>query len=261
MTPSEPVPAPSEPQRPPLPLPPPGAALPQPPTALYAAEPTPVSPWTESLDPAPVPARVLAAAIDFLLTLVVALPVAALLLFIGASWAFSGFGTGITLIVLSVLALVLIPLAAGILRVRRIRSRGDTVGMRKMRISIVDARTGRSVTTRQAVIRAAVLVVPSLVTVGALNLVWVLYVGYPHTYGMSFSGLSSLGLIAPVVWAAALVWMSVGDRRGPWDSASGTRVVTAQSVWWAENGIPNPRLAPDAAASDASDASVPSEGS
>jgi uncharacterized RDD family membrane protein YckC len=232
------------PAQPPAPLQPPGALVP-PPQELYAPETAAPSSWAALLDPAPALARTFAAAIDFLLTFVVTIAVAACLLVAGFSRGVSGYGTGSTLLYLSFASLVVIPVLANVLKARRIRTRQQTLGKQAMRITIVDARSGRAVTMGQALIRSALLAIPGLVTVGAINLLWAIWVGSVGSTGPSFSGLSPLGLVAPIVWTALLVWMSVGDRRGPWDSAARTRVVTAQSVWWAANNVPNPRLAAD----------------
>jgi uncharacterized RDD family membrane protein YckC len=235
--------------QPPVPLAPPGATLSDPPAAFYAPEPAAVTASAASLDPAPLLPRVFASAVDFVLTFVVTVVVAAFLLYVAVIMGFSGADGAYGVLVLAFAACVVIPLAANALKVRQVRSGRQTVGKRMMRIAIVDARTGGTVTIRQAIIRAAIVVVPSLVTVGAINLAWDFFVGQSNPYGIGLSLLSPIGFVAPIVWIAALIMMSVGDRRGLWERAAGTRVVTAQSLWWAANGVPNPRLVPEAGVS------------
>jgi hypothetical protein len=253
---------PAVPAQPPVPLAPPGITLaetatardaavpaPDPSAALYAPEPIPVPAWATSLDPAPVMARVFAGMIDFFLTFVVTVVVAAILLYSAVVMGFSGTQGAYAVLLLAFAVCALIPLVANALKVRQIGAGRQTRGKRMMRIAIVDSRTGGTVSIRRAIIRAAILLVPSLLTVGAINLIWDVVVGQSNPYGVGLSLLSPLGFVAPIVWIAVLVMMSAGDRRGLWDRAAGTRVVTAQSLWWAANDVPNPRLVSASAAS------------
>lgn len=280
MTQPESGPASNVPHQPPIPLAPPGGAFPQPPAALLEPDPAPrpgSGPATgaEVLDPAPRAPRVRAAARDILRTLALTSAVYCVLLVMGIIWMIVTWDdTGLFPLVAD-WSLVVIPVTTAILQTRRIRSGQQTTGKRKMRISIVDARTGRAPTSRQAVIRTALLWFCVLSTVGALTLAWDLMSALryasdlgvaptdPYAYSTVLYGLqlfvpSQLGFVAPFVWIGTLISISLGNRRTPWDRAAGTTVVTAQSVWWAENDMPNPRIVAEATAARAAAATLAS---
>jgi uncharacterized RDD family membrane protein YckC len=233
----------------------------------HSRGPAPVASWASALDPAPTKPRVRAAASEVINTLVLTFTVYGVLRVIAFLTTYPHGGGPLES--LGNVSLVAIPLASAALQAFQLRTRQQTRGKKEMRISVVDARTGRAVLTRQAAIRSALFWACVLVSLGFVGLAWDFIVAVVYVvavdasggvgsgldvfwYGVTRGVLSPLGFAAPAVWIVTRIMLTSGDRRTPWDRAAGTTVVTAQSVWWAENGVPNPRLVSEQARGSAS---------